>query len=750
MDLNKKLEELKPYQLNCNVFDVYSYNGLTMQDLLCQFFTKINECITVSNETIDLAKWLVNEGLEIEVVKKLMIWLEDGTLENIINVNLFNTLNEKINGLSSQLEHIAIIVNDENDILNNINKNVTFHIGKVIDINKNMTIPQNCRLKFSNNGMLNIKPNIILTINCYIEAGFYNIFNFEDETSKIHTTSINDSLNSSININYDIKVDWFGAKANTNFLIRGHAYTPKFDSTNAFKRAMLFTQQSSIKDVTSEVKKIKSKLILSPNSCYYVKGNNVLGLQDSSFVRVNIDIDGNNSIIIHEVTSNNDSLIDYGYAFYQPHIYNLEVEPYTNLPNNRLGNFFNVNGNEVERIGFVFPKFYNCKIGIGFLNFGYNNIFKIDGKTMCDNGTVEKCMFGTFNTLFNCENSEAVNWKFDKNYIQPTTENSIIFKFNNYSGGFNACDNEFLICKDNERILTTSGSGSLFSYFTLHNNRFETINNIKLCYFDLDFGTVKVNNLNGFGGGMVTPKEGSVNAVIGTEACLKITDSALTIKEFFIKHIDKHASNGQMLELNNVYIEPTGVPQLQFGNSDGVGLTLKQVINEGYKLRDIIVNNINLSKSNFKKYSNSTDSNLYNTIYISRLIKDITNMSRVSSVHKSKTRIPYGVVIDKMILKTEVLTGICDTIKVFIRNTDDWDLPESFSVSVNDEKEIDLLKGSILSNQNDLVDLYIELWKNGEAIEDEVCINNYLIIGYRGLSFRSDFENIEKNFEKIN
>ena len=105
MDLNKKLEELKPYQLNCNVFDVYSYNGLTMQDLLCQFFTKINECITVSNETIDLAKWLVNEGLEIEVVKKLMIWLEDGTLENIINVNLFNTLNEKINGVSSQLEH---------------------------------------------------------------------------------------------------------------------------------------------------------------------------------------------------------------------------------------------------------------------------------------------------------------------------------------------------------------------------------------------------------------------------------------------------------------------------------------------------------------------------------------------------------------------------------------------------------------------------------------------------------------------
>src|SRR5699024_11118437 len=143
MDLNKKLEELKPYQLNCNVFDVYSYNGLTMQDLLCQFFTKINECITVSNETIDLAKWLVNEGLEIEVVKKLMIWLEDGTLENIINVNLFNTLNEKINGLSSQLEHnMRVRVNVTLlGLLPNTGEDVTEKIQSIIDTNDRLYFP---------------------------------------------------------------------------------------------------------------------------------------------------------------------------------------------------------------------------------------------------------------------------------------------------------------------------------------------------------------------------------------------------------------------------------------------------------------------------------------------------------------------------------------------------------------------------------------------------------------------------------
>ena len=107
MDLNKKLKELKPQQLNCNVFDVYSYNGLTMQDLLCQFFTTINECVKSTNEVIDLTDWMVNVGLEEEVVKKLMGLIKDGTVEKLINVNLFDSLNDEINVLSSQLEHKA-------------------------------------------------------------------------------------------------------------------------------------------------------------------------------------------------------------------------------------------------------------------------------------------------------------------------------------------------------------------------------------------------------------------------------------------------------------------------------------------------------------------------------------------------------------------------------------------------------------------------------------------------------------------
>nr|DAT60045.1 MAG TPA: parallel beta-helix repeat-containing protein [Caudoviricetes sp.] len=212
MDLNKKLEELKPYQLNCNVFDVYSYNGLTMQDLLCQFFTKINECINVSNETIDLAKWLVNEGLEIEVVKKLMIWLEDGTLENIINVNLFNTLNEKINGLSSQIDHI-VKVNDNNelnDFFNKIENNTkvklkksTYEVDDVLILNNkhNVEIDLNdATLKQNKHGygVLEIKncTNITIKGGKIIGAGEFPDQSIDNQNKILHNEKV------------DCPVDW--------------------------------------------------------------------------------------------------------------------------------------------------------------------------------------------------------------------------------------------------------------------------------------------------------------------------------------------------------------------------------------------------------------------------------------------------------------------------------------------------------------------------------------------------------------
>ena len=97
MNLNERLKTLKPYNLNCNVFSVYDYDGMSLQDLLCQFFTRINECIEKVNGTLDLVQWLVNQGLKEEVANKLNSWLIDGTLSQIINETIFNELNEKLN-----------------------------------------------------------------------------------------------------------------------------------------------------------------------------------------------------------------------------------------------------------------------------------------------------------------------------------------------------------------------------------------------------------------------------------------------------------------------------------------------------------------------------------------------------------------------------------------------------------------------------------------------------------------------------
>ena len=96
------INNLEKQDLNCNIFSAYDYDGMTINELLCQFFTKINECIDVSNKTNSLAQWLVNEGLNEEVARKLELWVVDGTLEGIINDDLFSSLNTEIKGIGEK------------------------------------------------------------------------------------------------------------------------------------------------------------------------------------------------------------------------------------------------------------------------------------------------------------------------------------------------------------------------------------------------------------------------------------------------------------------------------------------------------------------------------------------------------------------------------------------------------------------------------------------------------------------------
>lgn len=108
----EKLKEIKKLDLNCNIFSVYDMDGRTVQELLNQFFIKINETIDLSNGTIELVEYLVNEGLKEEIANKLGEWVLDGTLEEIINVEIFNDLSSKVNLNTVSINEIKVEMSD--------------------------------------------------------------------------------------------------------------------------------------------------------------------------------------------------------------------------------------------------------------------------------------------------------------------------------------------------------------------------------------------------------------------------------------------------------------------------------------------------------------------------------------------------------------------------------------------------------------------------------------------------------------
>ena len=98
------INKIEPMDLNCNIFSVYDYDGYSIQELLCTFFDRINSCVDLSNQTFKLADWLVNQGLQENVVIQLTKWLENGTLENIISTQVLKKINDRLTASEGKIE----------------------------------------------------------------------------------------------------------------------------------------------------------------------------------------------------------------------------------------------------------------------------------------------------------------------------------------------------------------------------------------------------------------------------------------------------------------------------------------------------------------------------------------------------------------------------------------------------------------------------------------------------------------------
>ena len=131
MTVSKQLiQNIEELRKSLNEISVYDFDVYTSMELYYKIANKLNEVIKelmrfeglVSDEVVEQNEkliYLIGEGLNIEVIKKINQMVQDGTMDSIINHNVFNSLNNKIDEnkeeLSSQIKDI-----------DNYTKNITF------------------------------------------------------------------------------------------------------------------------------------------------------------------------------------------------------------------------------------------------------------------------------------------------------------------------------------------------------------------------------------------------------------------------------------------------------------------------------------------------------------------------------------------------------------------------------------------------------------------------------------------------
>lgn len=128
MQVSRKLiENVGELKKALNEISVYDFDVYTSMELYYKIANKLNEVIKelmrfeglVSDEVIKQNEkliYLLGEGLNIEVVKKINQMVADGTMDTIINHNVFNSINDKIENYK---EELSSQIKDVEDYLNN-------------------------------------------------------------------------------------------------------------------------------------------------------------------------------------------------------------------------------------------------------------------------------------------------------------------------------------------------------------------------------------------------------------------------------------------------------------------------------------------------------------------------------------------------------------------------------------------------------------------------------------------------------
>lgn len=101
------INKLNKWDLNCSVFNSYDFDDcMSLNELLCRFFTKINECIEASNKSLTFLEWLYEVGLKQEVVTLLTDWKDNGTLAELISEQILTEIKQNIENNKNAIKQL--------------------------------------------------------------------------------------------------------------------------------------------------------------------------------------------------------------------------------------------------------------------------------------------------------------------------------------------------------------------------------------------------------------------------------------------------------------------------------------------------------------------------------------------------------------------------------------------------------------------------------------------------------------------
>ena len=166
------------------VNSVYDFNDFTINELLCKLAQKMDEVITQSNESFNYLDWLKGQGLNDIVIGILLAWKDDGTLDAIINSNVFNELNSKVDSFQEKVNNELETKKLELDnIINGLNRCSELHyINNFADESSVLFKCMNgeivlidCGETFSSGGIYNrLKALGVTKINHFIITHFHS------------------------------------------------------------------------------------------------------------------------------------------------------------------------------------------------------------------------------------------------------------------------------------------------------------------------------------------------------------------------------------------------------------------------------------------------------------------------------------------------------------------------------------------------------------------------------------------------